>query len=232
MAIKTILWDLDGTLLDFLKAESVSLKNSFRKLGLGECTDEMVRLYSSINVKHWKMLERGEITKPEVYSGRFGEFIDELGLSANPLELNEVYENGICDTVALIENSYDLVRELKSGYKQYAVTNGRYDVQKRRLEDSGFSNLFDGVFISDEIGYEKPSIEFFNCVLENIQPCKKEEIIIVGDSLSSDMHGGNNAKIKCCWYNPKGAENTTDLVIDYEIRFLDEIKNILMQNNS
>jgi len=224
---KVILWDLDNTILDFLLAEKNSLKAAFRELGLGKCTDNMVKLYSSINVKHWEMLERGEIKKKDVYRLRFQEFLNEIGKDANPSELNELYERGICDTVEFIDDSFKILSFLKGKYKQYCVTNGRKDVQKDRLKISKLDTVFDGVFISDVIGYEKPNKGFFDYVLKHIIPCKKDEILIIGDSLTSDMRGGNNAGIKCCWFNPNGKEKPCDLIIDYEIKELSEIRDIL-----
>ncbi len=225
--IKVILWDLDNTILDFLLAEKNSLKSAFKKLGLGECSDEMVALYSSINVKHWEMLERGEIEKSEVYRLRFIDFLNTINKDCDPLTLNEYYERGICDTISFVENANEIVGTLKGRYKQYCVTNGRADVQHDRLSLSGLDRVFDGVFISDEIGYEKPDKRFFDAVLKGIIPCKKEETLIIGDSLTSDMKGGNNAGIKCCWYNPNGKPKPDNIRIDYEIKSLEEIKKIL-----
>ena len=224
---KVILWDLDNTVLDFLLAENNSLKRAFTTLGLGECTDDMVKLYSSINVKHWEMLERGEIKKRDVYRLRFKEFINEIGVKADPMELNELYERGICDTIAFIGNSFGVIAALRGHYKQYCVTNGRKDVQIDRLKISRLDKLFDGVFISDKIGYEKPSKEFFDYVMKRIIPCSKDEILIIGDSLTSDMKGGNNAGIKCCWFNPNGNPKPEDIRIDYEIKSLHEVLKIL-----
>ena len=225
--IKVILWDLDNTILDFLLAEKNSLKAAFKKLNLGECDDETVRLYSSINIKHWEMLERGEIEKDEIFRLRFAEFLNAIGKSCDPLVLNEYYERGLCDTIAFVENAFETVSSLNDKYYQYCVTNGRADVQKNRLRLSGLDKIFKGVFISDEIGFEKPDKKFFDAVFKGIIPCKKEEVLIIGDSLTSDMLGGNNAKIKCCWYNPGGKQKPNDVRIDYEIKAIEKIRTIL-----
>ncbi len=226
--IKVILWDFDNTLMDFSAAESNSLKNGFKKFGLGECTDEMVKEYSKINVKYWQKLETGEQTKDEIHVNRFKEFFESFGIECDsPEAFNACFENGIADTVEYVENSREIVESLKGLFRQYIVTNGGYNVQKRRLKESGFSELTDGAFISDQIGFEKPHIEFFNAVFERIEPCEKDEILIVGDSLTSDMRGGNNAGIKTCWYNPKGSPRPKDVRIDCEIKSLSEIYGIL-----
>lgn len=227
---KIILWDIDRTLLDFDLCEKNSLKAQFKKFKLPECTDEICTLYSKINMKHWQMLERGEISKEQVLTMRFDELFDELGISGvDSTQFTRAYENGIADTTAFIENSPEIIKSLKGKYLQYAVTNGALNVQTKRLKNSGFDKIFDGVFISDEVGFEKPSREFFDYVFSCIPKCEKSEIIIVGDSLTSDMLGGNNAGIVTCWYNPEKKQKPDNLRIDYQIKELSEIFNILSE---
>ena len=226
---KVLLWDLDNTILDFNLAQDNSLKAAFERYGLGECSDETVSRFNEINNKHWQMLERNEITKDEVYRLRFEEFLGFCGKmgAVDPLEINDCFENGICNTISFLDDSFNLLCSLKDDYALYCVTNGATEIQKKRLNDSTLINIFRKVFISDEIGYDKPKKEFFDYALANIIPCEKEEILIIGDSLTSDMKGGNNAGIKCCWYNPSGAPKPNDLRIDFEIKKLDDIKKIL-----
>ena len=225
---KVILWDIDNTLLDFFLAEHNSLNNRFKEYGLGECTLEAAARFDKINVKYWESIEKGTLTRENALTGRFKEFFEKEGISFDDCKsFNTAFETGLADDVFLVENGYDTVKTLKGKYKQYAVTNGAVDVQNLRLKKSGFDKLFDGVFISEGIGFEKPSKEFFDYVLKRIVPCKKDEIIIIGDSLTSDMLGGNNAKIKTCWYNPKGNVNSREVSIDYEIKSFDEVLKIL-----
>lgn len=123
-----------------------------------------------------------------------------------------------------------MIKELKGQIRQYAVTNGSYNVQKHKLEKSGLKELFDDCFISDQIGVEKPNVEFFNHVKKSIGDIKDSEMIIVGDSLTSDMKGGNNAGIVCCWYNPFEKKNTKGVKIDFEIKNLWDIKKIVLED--
>lgn len=226
--IKTILWDIDGTILDFLASQAVSMRERFVEYGFGELSDENLELYSSINQRHWEALEREETTKSEVLINRFIDFFNEMKIDVSLAEsFNADYEKGLPDTIVFIENSLDILKQLKGKYKQYAVTNGALSVQERKLERSGLNDILDGAFISDAVGYEKPSVKFFDAVLNNIEPCSLDEILIVGDSLTSDMKGGNNAGIKTCWYNPKHSENTQGVHIDYEIEKLNDIFNVL-----
>lgn len=228
--IKNILWDIDGTILSFKKAEHAAIQRCFEIFGLGICTEEMLRRYSVLNLSYWKRLERGEITKPRLLVERFEEFFAAEGIEcSDPAGFNAEYQLRLGDTICFNDESYQLLKELKGRVRQYAVTNGTKIAQDRKLSRSGLDNLFDGIFISDEVGYEKPSVEFFDYVFSRIPPCEKAEMLIVGDSLTSDIQGGNNAGIPTCWYNPEGEENTRGVRVDYEIKDLREILDILKQ---
>lgn len=226
--IKVILWDIDGTLLNFKEAEKYAIRKCFSNFGLGECSDEMLARYSKINDKYWKMLERGEITKREVLHNRFEEFFMNEKIVFDEIDaFNKDYQIRLGDTIFFNDNSYELVKELKNHVKQYAVTNGTYTAQKRKLERSGLDKLFDDVFISEHIGIDKPNKRFFEYVWEKIGMYDKDEIMIVGDSLTSDMQGGVNAGIRCCWYNPYGVENKSGLELEFEVQNLWQIKEMI-----
>ena len=226
--IKVILWDIDGTLLDFKKAECAAIKKCFEIFNLGECSDEMIARYSVINRKYWEKLERGEITKQEVLVNRFTDFFEIENIKTDcASEFNIEYQKWLGETICFCDNSYELLKNLKGKVKQYAVTNGTKAAQDRKLQKSGLIDIFDGVFISEMVGIEKPGIGFFEHVWEQIGTYEKGEVMIVGDSLTSDMQGGNNAGIICCWYNPKNIKNDTGLKIDYEIDNLQKILEIL-----
>lgn len=226
--IKVILWDIDATLLDFLAAEKAAIRFCFEKYGLGECTDEMLGRYSVINKRYWEMLERGEMSKPEILVGRFKEFFASEGIETDCAEaFNDTYQVALGDTICFRDNGYELVKKLQGQYRQFVVTNGTFVAQERKLAKSGIGALVEEAFISDLIGYEKPSMEFFDYVFERVGTYEKDEVIIIGDSLTSDMQGGNNAGILCCWYNPNHLENTKNIRIDYEIDHLWQIEEIL-----
>lgn len=226
--IKVILWDIDGTLLDFHKAEYFALKKCFDIFGLGPCTDEMIKRYSVINRRSWERLELGLATKKEVLVERFDEFFQSEGIVTDcAKDFNDEYQIRLGDTICFLDEGDLLLKELQGKVKQYAVTNGTQIVQKIKLERSGMNKILDGAFISDEIGVEKPGIGFFEHVWNHIGNYDKNEVMIVGDSLSSDMLGGNRAGILCCWYNPAKLENTKNIQIDYEIDNLQKVKEIL-----
>lgn len=226
--IKVILWDIDGTVMNFLKAENYAIKKCFKALDICECDDALVERYSKINIKYWQMLERGEITKPQVQRGRFEELFRNEGIEFDDYDaLNEMYQIALGDKIFFIDDSPEILKSLKGKVKQYAVTNGTITAQENKLRRSGLDKVFDGVFISDKVGFEKPSMDYFNAVFEEIGEYDKSEIMIVGDSLTSDITGGNNAGIVCCWYNPNGAVNNKNLRIDYEIKNLNEVTKII-----
>lgn len=223
-----LLWDVDGTLLDFIAAEKAAVQTIFREFGLGECTDEMVERYSRINKEYWERLERGELSKPEILVRRFADFFASEGLDASKApEFNEQYQVRLGDTVVFCDDSYELLSSLRGRVKQYAVSNGTVVAQTRKLRRSGFDRLLDGVFLSEELGYEKPATEFFDRVFAAIGEPDREHVLIVGDSLTSDITGGNRAGIRTCWYNPKGEPNLTAAHADYEIRDLHGILDII-----
>lgn len=226
--IKTLLWDIDGTLLDFLKSENYGIKKCFEIFGLGECTDEMIKRYSVINRKHWEMLERGEETKQQVLAERFREFFTNEGIEFDLIdEFNVEYQMRLGDKFFFCDNAVETLNALKGKVRQYAVTNGTFLAQSRKLTRSGLIDIFDGVFISDKIGFEKPTVEFFDAVQNKIGKFAPNEVMIIGDSLSSDMQGGNNADIICCWYNPNKAESSKNIRIDYEITDISQVLEIL-----
>lgn len=225
---KVILWDVDGTLLDFKAAERAALFTCFRDFDLPPCTEEQLARYSAINVRYWKRLENGEITKAELLPGRFREFFREECIAFDRFdEFNADYQLRLGEQIFPIDDCLNLLTSLKGRVKQYAVTNGTRVAQERKLKKSGLDRILDGSFISEMVGAEKPSMDFFRPVLEAIGPYQQDEILIVGDSLTSDMRGGNRAGIRCCWFNPRKEPLPEDLRIDFNIQHLDEVLHIL-----
>lgn len=224
MRYDIILWDLDNTLLDFNKAESEAMKHLFVRFDLGECTDEMVARYSKINVEYWRMLERGEMSKSDILINRFITFFEECGIDIGIVEkFNSAYQLALGDTIEFRDNSLEIVKSLKGSARQYIVSNGTIDAQVKKLKHSTLDTLMDGVFLSERLGAEKPSVLFFDKVFSNIEDFDKNRTIIIGDSLTSDIKGGSNANIATCWYNPHKQLLSGDVVPDYEISRLSEV---------
>ena len=189
----------------------------------------MLERYSAINRKYWERLEKGEITKQETLEGRFREFFASEGLPVEKAEaFNAEYQERLGDVAIYCPHGREVIDYLQQqGIRQYAVTNGTQTAQRRKLANSGLDQIFVRAFISDEIGYEKPDVRFFEPVLQVLKDCRKEEILLIGDSLTSDIKGANNAGLACCWYNPKKTINDKGVRIDHEIQDLLEIEQIV-----
>jgi len=226
--IKVILWDLDGTLLDFTMAQRNAMQSCFKKFNLGELTDEMLADYSLINAKYWEMLERGEMTKARILLARFEEFFGKYGLDQSCIPEYELeYQKRLGDTVAFFPHAFETITSLKGKVLQCLVTNGTKITQERKLKNSKLDVVFDKFFISEDVGAEKPSALFFDRVFSELGNVSKEEVIIIGDSLTSDIKGGNNAGVKTVWFNPGHLKNDKGVTVDYEITDLTELLEII-----
>lgn len=222
--IETILWDVDGTLLDFAAAEAAAIRRLFAEHGLGDCTEEMLRRYSAINKRWWERLERGEVTRMQVLEGRFREFFTAEGLDASAAPaFNARYQVCLGDTIVYRDDSLAIVRALRGRVRQYAVSNGTVVAQEKKLRLSGLGALMDGVFLSEELGVEKPDPAFFDKVFAAIGPVDRRTVLIVGDSRTSDIRGGLNAGIRTCWYAPEGGVEEDGMQADHVIRDLHQI---------
>ena len=225
---KYLLWDIDGTVLDFLASEAYAIRALFKKYNIGECDDEKLQTYSQINVKYWQKLERGEMTKPEILVERFREFFGIIGVDASIAEsFNRDYQVTLGDHIEFVGDAEKILLSQKGRYVLAAVTNGTKIAQEKKLRLSGLDKVFDAIFISENVGAEKPSKEFFKVVFEKLGITDKKEVLIIGDSLTSDMMGGITAGIDTCWFNPKKGENKLNIPVTYEIDDLGEIKDIV-----
>lgn len=228
--MKKVLWDIDGTLLNFDSAETSAINKCFEIYNLEKPTDEMIKVYKEINDIYWKKLERNEVTRDQVLLGRFREFFNKYGIDTNFVEeFNHNYQIELGKTYVFNPYGKEIVKKLIGKYDQYAVTNGSLTAQKGKLEGSDLNNILKDSFISELVGFEKPDIRFFDYVFEKIGDYDHKNYVIIGDSLTSDMQGGINANIKTIWFNPDSKENYLNLPIDAETRSLKEIENIISQ---
>lgn len=223
----TILWDVDGTLLDFVYSQRYAFTKCLKTVGVA-ATEEMLTRYSQINDSYWKRLELGEITKAELLTGRFTSFFEEYEMEGIDVEaFRKEYQEALGSVYSYIDDSLTLCKALQGHVKQYVITNGVTWTQKNKLKLAGFMEVMERIFISEEIGTPKPQKEFFDYVMKHVDEKDKKKILIVGDSLSSDIKGGVQYGIPTCWYRPEGTENPTDLQPDYEISDLQQIYDVL-----
>lgn len=223
----TIYWDVDGTLLDFPYSQRCSLKQCFRSVNR-ELTEEMIHRYSQINDSFWKRLELGEITKEELLKGRFLQLFAEYGIDGvDVTSFMKEYQEGLGNHYQFIDDSLTVCKSLYGRVKQYVITNGVTVSQERKLKLSGLADMMEDIFISESVGAPKPQTEFFDYCLSHTEEKDKTKILIVGDSLSSDIKGGIMAGIPTCWYRPDETVNDTEYVPDYEINDLHRIYDVL-----
>ncbi|WP_054252881.1 HAD family hydrolase [Neofamilia massiliensis] len=229
--IKYILWDIDGTLLDFSLAEEKALRASFKEFDLPWPGQKFLEDYRKINKEFWEKLERKELEKIQVLEGRFYKAFDLYKLDTSSIPaFNKSYQKHLGSVAAFSPYGLEVVLDLKKTYKQFAATNGTITAQKGKLKKSGLDQILDGIFISDQIGYEKPDPRFFQSVLDHVGDSIPEEYIIIGDSLTSDMKLGKNCGIKTIFYNPKNLKIDKDLV-DFEISDLRQVKSLIEKIN-
>lgn len=225
MRYPIVLLDVDDTLLDFQAAEACALRDTLTARNI-PATEENVALYSRVNRSWWEKFERGECEKKELLWLRFEDFFSRLGVQADPHAAQRDYHENLGNYAFLIPGAEELCRELKKrGHKLYVVTNGTAHIQHRRFGASGLERYMDGVFISEEMGTQKPAPEFFEKVFAALEQPDKTSCVILGDSQSSDMLGGKNAGIATCWYNPKGQWKKGDW--DFEIQSLEQFLEVV-----
>lgn len=221
----TLLFDADETLLDFPAAEKASLKKVCEKFGIAY-SEEIRKTFSDINLALWKQLEKGLITRDLIKSRRFEQFADTLGISADPKEMAPFYVSNLAECAFLLDGADALCKKLSLDYDLYIVTNGIASVQKKRLAKSGLLPYFKSVFISEEVGSQKPEKKFFDYIFESIPEKNKSKTIIIGDSMSSDILGGINAGIDTCFFNPWGREEI--YTPTYTAKSFEELENIFI----
>ena len=217
--------DIDNTLLDFTKAESVAVRKVLQSYSL-PCDDNAVKTYSEINRQYWERFEKGEIPKSDIFEGRFKTFLEFYGEERNTAEISRDYCENLSEGYFKVEYADEILKYLKEkGYKLYATTNGLSSTQFKRIKNSEIEPFFDRIFVSEEIGHQKPENEYFDYVIENISEKDKSKMLIVGDSQSSDILGGVNAGIDTCWYNPGNCE--PKFSSKFTISSLSELKTLL-----
>ena len=225
--IDTLFWDVDETLLDFPVCERNALRGALEKNRL-PFREEMHPWYHARNLALWKQYEKGEISRETVLYSRFEDLFRQYQLSGiDVVSFEEDYVDALAKEHCLIPGTLETLAARYGRCRMYIVTNGVAKSQHQRLRDSEIDRYMDGIFISEEIGCQKPQRAFFDACLAQIGNPDRQRVMIIGDSLTSDIRGGNNAGIKTCWYNPKGLPCTEPVQIDVEIRSLRELLPLL-----
>ncbi|WP_042275060.1 YjjG family noncanonical pyrimidine nucleotidase [[Clostridium] dakarense] len=227
MKYKIILFDADDTLFDFKKSEDFAIRNLVSTLDTNLDEDYIIDTYKDINTKIWVEFEEGKITSDSLKVERFNRLIKKLNINSDANELCNMYVKFLGDGSFLYKETEELLNYLSKNYRIGIITNGLADVQHRRIRNSAVGRYFEDVVISDEIKIAKPSPEIFEHALNNLDHSDKESVLMVGDSLNSDIKGGINAGFDTCWFNQHKKENNLSIKPTYEINSLLELKNIL-----
>ena len=217
--------DLDDTILDFHKAERIAISKTIREFGV-EPTEEILNLYHGINKWHWEQLELGKLTRAEVLVNRFGVLFEKLGREVDAPKCAKTYEINLSQGHWFLPGAEEAVERLSKKYRLFLASNGTAVVQKGRMTSANLYRFFETVFVSQEIGYNKPSKEYFDACFASIPGFDKEKAVIVGDSLSSDIRGGINAGIRTVWVNPDH-KSSGNIMPDYEIEYLSQLEALL-----
>ena len=226
MKYQTILFDADGTLLDFDRSEYEALSDVLAEFKIPD-TSENHKIYSAANAEQWKLLEKGLVTKSELRLNRFRNFLDQIGFSASESDMADCYMHALATKSYLIDGALELCEELSRSHELYIITNGFRYIQEGRFRPSAIAPFFRDVFISEVVGAEKPSPIYFDYVKAHIPHFCPETTLVVGDSLSSDIEGGIRAGLDVCWYNPRGKQAPDNMKIHYTISELSELLRIL-----
>ena len=221
-----ILFDADNTLLDFNKAEQLSFKRLLHHYDV-RYSDDIYHQYEMINHKLWELFEKGEINSDTVQQKRFELFFCQIDMAVNGAVANDLYQAELSRQSVLVPFAEEICRKLSQIAMLTIVTNGAGKTQRKRIENSAISKYISYVIISEDIGYAKPSKHFFDETFRIINRKPDDKILIVGDSLSSDIIGGIQAGIDTCWFNRQRQAVPDNMHIDFIIDNLMELLNIL-----
>lgn len=224
--VKVILIDIDNTLLDFNKGAKIAMAKALKECGV-EFQDWYFEVFTRENDLLWEKIERGELTRQGLHKVRFHIIFDAIGIKGDGDKAEVEFRKALFDIAETVDGANELLEYLSKKYKIYSASNAIYAQQINRLKIAKMHDYFDGFFISETIGVQKPTKEFFDYCFNHMNGITKEQTIMIGDSLTADIIGAKNYGIKSIWYNHLKKENQTQILPDYEVASLLEIKNII-----
>lgn len=217
-----LLFDADGTLFDYDRAEGKALAATFSDTGI-PFSDNYTQIYREINAQMWADFELGKISQVELRSERFGRLFQAINIEVDPRPFSEAYLTNLGNASELFDGALELLQALHGNYKLLLITNGIPEVQRSRLAQSPIQDFFAAVIISGEIGVAKPDPAIFDAAFQAMGHPPKEQTLIIGDSLTSDIQGGINYGIDTCWYNPDGRPANPSIPATYQIQTLAQL---------
>jgi len=221
------LWfDADGTLFDYDRAEKTALQRAFQSVNT-PFEPEYLHVYRRINQGLWQALERQEITPAVLQVRRFELLQEALQLGGSPTQMSSAYLEQLALCADLMDGAEEVLRTLQATCRLAIVTNGLQAVQRSRLARSRIRDYVAELIISEEVGAAKPEAAFFAAAFARLGQPAKSDVLLIGDSLSSDMQGGLDYGLDTCWYNPGGEPRLNGLPITYEIGHLRDLLHML-----
>ena len=217
-----LLFDADGTLFDFEKAEENALYQAFRTFGFS-CTPDIYHRYHEINRSLWLQLEQGLITRERLKTERFSQLFQQIGQPADPEAFGRCYTDFLSQGSFLLDGALELCQSLSRYCRLSIITNGNLSVQKKRFYSSPLVPYFERLFISEELGCNKPEKAFFDKVLTALEIRDPSQALVIGDSLSSDILGGVHSGLDTCWVNFKKEINHSGILPTFEISSFREL---------
>lgn len=226
MSYKWILFDADGTLFDYDRAEATALQRTFEQMGQ-EFEPGYVEAYRRINGRIWLEFEQGRISQERLRTFRFEQLFEAVGLELSPESFSPRYLQNLALGTDLIDGAQEVVQALHGCFGLMLITNGLQEVQRPRFARSALHGYFHGLVISEEVGVAKPDPRIFDVAFQGMGNPGREEVLMVGDSLTSDMRGGVDYGIDTCWFNPGRRPRDPDVEVLYEIHDLCQLLELI-----
>ena len=227
MKYEVIIFDADETLFDFKKSEREAFKNTMLEFNIEYDENYHLKVYSDVNTAIWKEFEEGLITQKKLKIERFKRLSDKLNIKFDEALFAKSYMKHLSHASFLYDDSIELLESLHKNHRLIIITNGLKDVQDGRIRKSIVAKYFEDIVVSEEVNVSKPDPKIFELSLNNINYMDKSKVLMVGDSLTSDIKGGINFDIDTCWFNPNKIINKTEIKPTYEISSLMDLKDIV-----
>lgn len=217
------LFDLDDTLLDFRASEVLSFQRTMEELGLQTLTASLFAEYQVVNPSLWKLFEEGKISKDHLKVERFRRILESHQIDLDPEKVSHQYLETLPETVVLYDQAAEVCQKLTEWGEIGIITNGISSVQSRRIQNSAIAPYISFVCVSDDCGYAKPDIRFFEHSVKMAKSFFKDKSLVIGDRIDIDVQGALNFGVDSCWFNPKKISHATGLVPSYEIHHLSQL---------
>ncbi|WPU64558.1 YjjG family noncanonical pyrimidine nucleotidase [Peredibacter starrii] len=227
MKYNLFLFDLDDTLLDFKASERLSFFLALKSLGIQSDLENLFSQYQVVNTGLWKLFEEAKVTKEHLKVERFRKIFEANGLGVDPNKASERYLETLPETVVLMDHAVEICEWLKGHGEIGIITNGIQTVQHQRIKNSLIAPYISFISVSDECGFAKPDVRFFEYTAKKVTNFNKLSSIIVGDREEADIQGARNFGIDSCWFNPHQKISSVTVTPTYEIKHLSELKHKL-----